>query len=254
MIARDQRTKDTDVMIAHPAAGTWKIEAEKGDKITSVSRATVDPVPHIDAGVGGEGEHRVLGYSYQPEADHSTRFVEEGANYEQELGVARGKPCGFVKHIHPDPPACGDIYFTPAPGPAGTRHIYAVTTMNGEETDKQLVATYDAPREPEPREIPELDVRRVRAGISVRFKPSKAPIRAAKPIDYNVDINLSDGRKLLDVLPSRDHEVIVRDVPASVAARITVAPMREDDSQGRMRTVELSPGAPAASSHTRRKR
>ena len=53
MIARDPRTKATDVMIAHPAAGKWKIEAEKGDKITSVSRATVDPVPHIDPASGG---------------------------------------------------------------------------------------------------------------------------------------------------------------------------------------------------------
>jgi hypothetical protein len=253
MIARDPRTKATDVMIAHPAAGKWRIEAEKGDKITSVSRATVDPVAHIDAGVGGKGEHRVLGYSYQPEPDHTTRFVEEGANYEQELGVAHGKTCGFVKHIHPHLPECGDIHFTPAAGPAGTRRIYAVTTMNGEVTDKRLVATYDAPREPMPEEIPELDVRRVPGGISIGFKPSKAPIRAAKAIDYNVDINLSDGRRLLDVLPRRDHRVIVRDIPASVKVKVSVAPLRSDDTQGRMRTVELAPGAIGAVSQAHRK-
>ena len=159
-----------------------------------------------------------------------------------------------MKHIHPNVPECGDIHFTPAAGPAGTRRIYAVTTMNGEVTDKQLVATYDAPREPMPEEIPELDVRRVPEGISIGFKPSKAPIRAAKPIDYNVDINLSDGRRLLDVLPSRDHTVIVRDVSASVEVKVSVAPLRSDDTQGRMRTVELAPGAIAAADRAHPKR
>jgi hypothetical protein len=254
MIARDSRKKATDVMIAHPAAGTWRIEAEKADKITSVSQATVDPVPHIDAGVGGEGEHRVLGYSYQPQRDHTTRFVEEGPNYEQELGVAHGQQCGFVKHVHPDVPECGDIHFTPAPGPAGQRRIYAVTSMNGEITDKQIVATYEAPREPEPHEVPELDVRRVADGISIGFKPSKAPIQAAKPIDYNVDITLSDGRRLLDVLPSHDDKVIVRDVSATVEAQVTVAPMRVDDTQGKTRSVKLSPGATEAASRAPRQR
>ena len=74
----------------------------------------------------------------------------------------------------PNVPECGDIHFTPAAGPAGTRRIYAVTTMNGEVTDRRAVATYDAPREPMPEEIPELDVRRVPEGISIGFKPSKA--------------------------------------------------------------------------------
>ena len=151
-------------------------------------------------------------------------------------------------------PKCGDIHFIPAPGPAGQRRIYAVTTMNGEITDKQLVATYEAPREPEPQEVPELDVRRVADGISIGFKPSKAPIQAAKPIDYNVDMTLSDGRRLLDVLPSHDDKVIVRDVPATVEARVTVAPMRVDDTQGKTRSVKLSPGATEAASRAPRQR
>jgi hypothetical protein len=64
-----------------------------------------------------------LGYSYQSDPQHVTRFVEKGANYEQELGPAGGVPCeaspGDSSH-----PLCGEIEFTPAPGPfRGARHL-----------------------------------------------------------------------------------------------------------------------------------
>lgn len=248
--AKDPLNKATDVMIAHPAAGTWRVVAEHGSAITALRRATVEATPHVDAGVGGGGEHRILGYDYQPQPLHTTRFVEDGPKYEQELGVAEGEPCRLVKHIHPDPPLCGHIDFTPAPGPAGKRDIYAITTMNGEVTDKRLVATYDAPPEPEPSEVPKLVVDRVPDGITVGFKPSEAPTQVAEPMDYNVDVNLTNGRKLLDVLRRSDHKVTIHDIPATVQARVTVAAMRKDDTQGRMREVTLAPDATKASSHS----
>ena len=242
VFAKDPLNNATDVMIAHPAAGIWRLKANPGSSITAIRQAVVDPTPTIDAGVGGTGEHRLLGYSYQPQAFHKTRFVEDGPNYEQELGPAAGGPCKLVPHIHPDAPLCGEIRFTPAPGPAGVRHIYAITTMNGDITDKQLVATYDAPPEPEPSMVPDLLVVRVRNGIRISFKPSQAPIQAARPIDYNVDVNLSDGRKLLAVLPARDHTVTIPDIGRRIGARVRVAGMRQDDTQGHMRTVVLGGG------------
>ncbi len=244
--AKDPLNHATDVMIANPAAGLWRIKADRGSTITGIRQASVEPTPTIDGGVGGSGEHRTLGYVYQPQALHTTRFVEDGAKYEQDLGTANGGRCKLVQYIHPDPPRCGDISFTPAPGPAGVRHIYAITSMNGEVTDKQLVATYDAPAEPEPSMVPDLIVQRVADGITISFKPSHAPIAAAKPIDYNVDVNLTDGRELLDVLHSGDDKVTIPDIASTVGARVRVAAMREDDTQGNMRTVVLAAGAKRA--------
>jgi hypothetical protein len=240
VFAKDPQNDATDVMIAHPVAGMWRIKADPGSSITTIRQANLDPTPTINAGVGGTGEHRILGYSYQPQAFHTTRFVEDGRKYERDLGPAVGGQCKLVKDIHPDAPRCGEIRFTPAPGPAGTRRIYAITTMNGDITDKQLVATYDAPAEPEPSMVPDLRVQRVPNGIRISFKPSRAPIQAAKPIDYNVDVNLSDGRELLEVLHAGDDKVTIPNVAATVVARVRVAAMREDDTQGKMRGVILA--------------
>ncbi len=161
---KDPQNHSTEVMIARPVPGVWRIRALSGSSITAIERASVDEMPMIQAGVGGSGEDRVLGYSYQRQPLHTTRFVEDGANYEQELGVAAGRPCLGIRAIHPDPSLCGEIHFTPAPGPA-------------------------------------------------------------------------DGRRLLDVVRSGDHQVTVRDVGPQVGVRVRVAPLRSDDTQWTMRTV-----------------
>ena len=249
MFYKDPRTHATQILIARPAAGDWKLRALKGSTVKSVEEASVDPAPEISAGVGGRGEHRILGYAYEREPQHTTRFVEEGAKYEQELGMAGGRLCKGARANQPHAPHCGKIHFTPAPGPAGTRHIYAITTMNGEMTRKQLVATYDAPAEPEPTIVPSLTVRRQHGAIKISWRKSTAPIRAAMPMDYDVDINLTDGRRLLDVIGKTKHQVVVRGVPANVGVQVRVAAVRSDDTQGRTRVVTLSAGATVASRH-----
>ena len=247
VFVEDPRTHATQVIIARPLAGDWKLRALKGSRIIGIEQAGVDPMPTVEAGVGGSGEHRILGYSYQRQPLHTTRFVEEGAKYEQELGVAAGQPCKGVKAIHPDPSHCGEIPFTAAPGPAGVRNIYAITTMNGEITRKQLVATYDAPVESEPSIVPSLTVRREGDAVKISWGASAAAIRAAMPMDYDVDINLMDGRKLLDVIGKTKHEVTVPDVSTDVGAQVRVAAVRSDDNQGRTRVVTLTAGAKEAS-------
>ncbi|MBV8956832.1 MAG: hypothetical protein JO179_22030 [Solirubrobacterales bacterium] len=248
MFVKDPVHDATDVLIGNPVAGTWTIRAARGSRIMAVREAEVDPRPTIDAGVGGSGERRILSYADQRQPFHSTRFVEEGTKYEQELGTARGGGCKGVPSVHPDPPACGQIRFTPAPGPAGVRHIYAITTMNGEVTDKQLVATYRAPAEPEPSMVPKLVVRRIHNAIAISFATSHAAIRAAQPVDYNLDVILTDGRKLLVILPAHDRRVTVHNVSSQLGARIQIAGMRRDDTEGRIRTLILKPRRSTASS------
>ena len=249
LFVQDPRSRATQVMIARPVAGDWKLRALRGSTIKGIEQASVDPVPEVSAGVGGSGEHRILGYAYERQPLHTTRFVEDGATYEQELGVAAGELCKGAKANQPNPPHCGEIHFTPAPGPGGVRHIYAITTMNGMETRKQLVATYDAPGEPEPSIVPLLAVRREGDAVKISWRKSAAAIRAAMPMDYDVDINLTDGRKLLDVIGKTKDEVVVPGVPTDVGAQVTVAAVRSDDTQGRTRVVTLAPGATEASSH-----
>ena len=243
---RDPLNKTTEVMIAHPAPGTWRIRALRGSAITAIREASMDAPPVVQAGVGGTGEKRILAYSYERQPLHQTRFVEEGAKYEQELGVAGGTPCKGFKPIHPRPATCAQIQFTPAPGPAGIRHIYAITTMGGEITRKELVASYDAPAEPEPSEVPEITVRRVGNTLRIVWRRSAASTSAAMPVDYNVDVNLTDGRELLDVVGRSHDAVTIPNVGRRIGARIVVAPMRSDDTQGRARTIRLAPGAAAA--------
>jgi hypothetical protein len=244
---KDPRSHATQVMIARPVAGEWTLRALNGSTVRSIDEANVDPMPEISAGVGGKGEHRILGYAYERQPLHATRFVEDGSKYEQELGAAAGKPCKGVKPAHLSPPHCGEIHFTPAPGPAGVRHIYAITTMNGEIVRKQLVASYDAPTEPEPSIVPELSVHREGDALKSTWAKSNAPIRAASPIDYDVDINLTDGRRLLDVIGKTKDQVIVPNVATDVGAQVRVAAVRGDDTQGRTRVATLAPSAAAAS-------
>jgi hypothetical protein len=114
--------------------------------------------------------------------------------------------------------------------------------MNGEITSKQLVATYDSPAEPKPSEVPAMKVQRTSTGLRISWAPSHAPMAEARPMVYDIDVNLSDGRKLLVVVRSFDHDATIADVGADVQARVTVAAVRSDEQQGKQRTVTLKPG------------
>jgi hypothetical protein len=247
VFAEDVLNKTTDVTIVRPPAGTWIVRslAPLVNPIISIREAHVDPPPTVLAGVSPGRFRLTLGYSYRPDPQHVTRFVERGGNYEQELGPAGGGPCqasaGDSSH-----PLCGQIDFTPAAGPGGERKIYAITTMNGEITDMQLVATYDAPPEPEPSEVPDLIVRRADGAVDISWGASEAPEAVARPRVYDVDVNISDGRRLLDVMVNSDHHVTVHDVNPDLRVTVHVAAVRADDTQGAMRTVTLQPGEAGA--------
>lgn len=59
---------------------------------------------------------------------------------------------------------------------------------------------------------------------------------------YDIDVNLSDGRKLLVVVRSFDHDATIADVSADLQAKVTVAAVRSDETQGKERTLTLKPG------------
>ncbi|MBV9944567.1 MAG: hypothetical protein JO262_20755 [Solirubrobacterales bacterium] len=241
VFAEDRLNATTAVDIIRPAGGVWTIRPLGASVLTSIRRASVDPPSAIVAGVSPARFSHVLTYSYQPDPQHRTRFVERGANYERELGPALGTPCQGTENQQPRP-LCGEIRFTPAPGPGGTRRIYAITTENGEITEDRLVATYMAPREPEPSRVPKLSVQRVGSNVTISWGASQAPVAAARPMDYDIDVNISDGRRLLDVARGFTHHVTIPNVDAGLGVTVRVAGVRDDDTQGAARTVILAPG------------
>lgn len=60
-------------------------------------------------------------------------------------------------------------------------------------------------------------------------------------MDYDVDVNLSDGRRLLDVTRRSVDHATVPNVGRGVRVTVRVAGVREDDTQGPIRTVILRP-------------
>jgi hypothetical protein len=250
VFAEDSLNSTTAIVIANPPAGTWTVRAMPGSDVTGLLRAGASVPPTILAGVGGHAMARVLGYSHQPDLDHTTRFVEEGASYEKELGDAAGRPCPGTEADNPRP-LCGEIHFTPDAGPAGARMIYAITTMNGEITAKQLVASYDAPPEPEPSAVPSLVAKRVGDQVRISWTGSRAPIMAALPVRYDVDIDLSDGQRLLEVVATTDHTVTVPNVDPQTAIQVGVSALRSDDTQGATSRVTLAAGSSTVSTRSR---
>src|SRR3954451_18619699 len=77
LIATNPEDNTTSIMVAHPAAGEWKIEPHADSPaITELDKAFAEPEPSIVAGVGGTGYKRLLGYGYSPNPGQKVTFVE----------------------------------------------------------------------------------------------------------------------------------------------------------------------------------
>jgi hypothetical protein len=237
----DSLNSTTAVTIARPVAGVWTVRPIGGARLIGIRRASIDAPPTVLAAVSPGQFRRTLGYSFQPDPQHVTRFVEEGVKYEQELGAARGAPCPGTAKDRPRP-LCGQIRFIPSPGPGGTRQIYAITTINGGITEKQLVATYRAPAEPEPSAVGKLIAERAGGEVRIAWSASNAPVRAAVPIFYNVAVNVSDGRRLLYVVSPNKRRVTIPNVAPGLRVTVRIAAVRSDCTHGAVRTVTLAAG------------
>jgi hypothetical protein len=244
--APNRMSSTTSLLIARPIAGTWRVRSLAGS-ITNVSQAQADEPPSIQAGVGTSANRfkRILGYSYQPDPTHSIAFVERSGSAQRTLGLAAGVPCPGTAAIRPRP-LCGRLRFAAGPGPAGPRAIYAlVSDSQGAPTEDQLVARYNAPVEPEPSRVPKLAVRREGETLQIGWTGSSTPDPLAKPVAYDVDVNLSDGRKLLVVVGSNARTASVPAVEAQTSAAVAVAAVRSDDTQGAEDTLALASGRSA---------
>jgi hypothetical protein len=249
VFAADPGMSTTAVEITDPKPGTWQV-APLGPgavPITGVQQASVDEPPTIAAGVGGEGVKRTLGYAYQDGPGYTITFYEYGPDYEQELGVATGTACSGDADISPVP-MCGSIPFTPDETPeAGEHQIIAVVTNSdtGETVEDVNVAQYTPPSEAEPSAVTGLTASHTNGNLVVNWGGSTAPLPESLPVAYNVDIDLSGGAQLLDVVPatsSSSYSVTIPGISLNAGANISVAAMRADDTDGPSEGLTLASG------------
>jgi hypothetical protein len=235
----DPRADTTSIVIVRPAPGAWTIHTLPGSSpVTGVAQAPVTPDPSAAARVIDHGSTRELQYELESDPNHTVTFVERGGNYEQELGTAKGRPCLKNAPIQGKRPSnaymahpsitCGLIAFKPAAGPAGVRNIVAVVTDHGEPVDEFKVASYQAPGEGTPAQPANLRITRQGTTVDITWD------RSAGADDYDVDITLSDGTKVVDVMGSKARHVVVNDVPQGLDVTATVRGLRGDDVQGPM--------------------
>jgi hypothetical protein len=196
------KTNTTLVMIPHPAAGTWQVNAAAGSPaIVSVQSAQGLPTPVIKARVRGHGGKRRLVYSVPVRQGLSVSFAEQAGSVYHSLGVARK--------------AHGTLRFLPASGPGGRRSIVAIVSQDGIPRERPVVAGYTAPPPPRPGRVHALRVRVRRHAFRITFGSAQNAAR------YMVHITGSDGRHLVSLVGARGHKI---SLPAlGYTDRLTVA-------------------------------
>jgi hypothetical protein len=242
----DAPAETASIMISEPAPGRWTVRPLPGSApVVAVSAAPVYPEPEVKARVIGHGSQLALEYGVETSPGLAVTFWERGADYEQELGPAHGVPClqnapiqghrprnAFMTHPHI---ICGALPFGPAPGPGGERRIVAVISNHGEPVSELQVASYETRAEALPARPPH--VRIVRRAGTVRITWGRAQGAAG----YDVDVRLSDGARLLEAQGPDARRVVLRDIPRSVGARVSVRGVRTDNVQGPA-AIARSPG------------
>jgi hypothetical protein len=120
------------LLIKAPAGGTWTFTPTTGSSVTSIESATALPTPSVKGTVTGTGLKRTLSWHVANLAGQQVTFVEEANGIDRVLAANVSATSGQVS-------------FTPADGPAGTRSIVAEITQGGLTRQTIPVTTYTAP-------------------------------------------------------------------------------------------------------------
>jgi hypothetical protein len=236
MIASNPADDTTSILVAKPAAGTWRIETHPGSApITAVDKANALAEPAVSGGVGGRGHRRTLGYAHSPQRGEKVTFVERGPKTQKTLGVAKGGRCRQAPGGVPTRRAlrCGGLRFSPGAGPAGRRQILAVIEQDGRPRETQVVASYTAPATRKPGRVRLLRAARRGSDAIVRW----AGATGAKTI--NLEVRVSDGRRVLHVRSAKAGSLRVRGVSVRNRLTVTARSLRQDGVQSRPVTTTL---------------
>jgi hypothetical protein len=199
LVIKNPREGVTQVAIAKPSAGAWRVEVNAGSPaVTQVQTAHGLAQPAVHARVSGRGARRTLSYKIDAQPGQVVRFEERGRTAGAVIGRARGSH--------------GTLRFAPAAGAAERRTIVAVVEQDGAPRAVLRVASYRAPRAAKPGAPRELRVRRAGTRVVASWKTTAAA--------STVRVALSDGRRL--VLRSRNGRATVRGVARGVRATVEV--------------------------------
>lgn len=182
------KTRTTYVMVRNPGAGTWKVSAAPGSSaITRVRQARGYPAPALHARVSGHGVTRRLTYSVTRRPGLSVAFAERAHRVYRILGTAKG--------------AHGTLRFTPAPGSAGKRAVYAIVSEGGVARESVPVSSYRAPAPATPARVHALHVRRRGRKFSISFGGARGAAY------YLLTVHGTDGRHLVRIIRGRRHSL-----------------------------------------------
>ena len=197
----------TQIALAKPSAGTWRVESLDGTMITSVKSADGLADPSVKAGVS----HGKLTYKIKTMPGQVVTFSERGASAGATIGTARG--------------AQGTLRFSPAAGRAERREIVATVEQDGQLRAKLVVAHYRAPGASKPRKVAGLNARRAGRSIVVGWrKAGQVELRAT----------LGDGRHIYQ--RTRGHQLTLK---RAQRATITVRGLSADGVAGAPATVKV---------------
>ena len=182
------KTSTTYVMVRNPGAGNWKVSAAPGSSaITQVRQARGYPAPALHARVSGHGATRRLTYTVTRRPGLSVSFAERAHRVYRILGTAKG--------------AHGTLRFTPAPGSAGKRTVYAIVSEGGVARESVAVTSYKAPAPAAPARVRGLHVRRHGRRFAISFGSARGAAY------YVLAVRGTDGRHLLRIIRGRRHSL-----------------------------------------------
>jgi hypothetical protein len=242
MLAENAADGTTNVLLLHPPAGTWTVQAVHGtDSIpTKIDQAKFEAPPTLAAGVRANGAFRTLELAYAVPPGASVRLIERGKGVERTLVRAvHGRRCKGAPAKRPgsnEKVLCFTLRFRPSAGPAGRRQIQALVSKGGVPLLQKDIASFHAPALTLPSRPRYLLARRTGANLRVAFTPSRGASR------YLVSASLSDGAKLAYDLKPGCQAVLIEGVPTGVSAKVKIAGMRFDEAMGKSRSVSIKVG------------
>jgi hypothetical protein len=202
----------TYVVVQHPKPGGWTIASTGATPITHIRQALGLPKPSVKATVSGHGRARVLHWKIKRIPGQVVSFAEIGSNVRSVISKTSK--------------TSGSIRFRPAEGAAGKRKIEAIIEQDGRPRTTLTVASYVAPGMLKPGAPRALKLTRKGTKIVVTFKSHPSGFRHA------VYIQLTDGRRLLQILNAKAHTATFAGIAATVGAKVTVTGITTGNSKG----------------------
>jgi hypothetical protein len=251
-LAENPTDGTTDVVIVHPAAGTWTVRAIAGTKSmpTTVDRSNLETPPTIAARITGRGGARTLRVDYAVPRGTSLQLVEHAKGIEHVLASRlHGSRCAGLPRLRPGTDQrilCATVRFQPQPGRGGIRQIQAVVTQRGIPIMSKDVAHFRMPRLTRPSRVTLLRLSRRKGGLLVAFS------RSTGAASYDVSVHLGDGRELAYSLGARCQALQIAKVPAGDAAKIKIAGLRFDLVSGTFHSIGIAANTRAAGSASRK--